>query len=90
MTQDYISVLGTDNSDIIRGTSESNFMNGRDGNDILYGLEGNDMLVGADGADRFAYSALPSSGHHPAHLKVMPIIKALTLLPTSRGRMVTA
>lgn len=62
MTQEYISVLGTDSNDTVLGTSAPNFINGRDGNDIINGLEGDDILLGASGADHFTYSALPQSG----------------------------
>lgn len=49
--RNFVSVRGTQNSDVIVGSSKANYLDGQAGNDILIGSGGNDQLVGNAGID---------------------------------------
>lgn len=47
-----VTIIGTDNDDVIYGTPSRDIIHGRGGNDEIHGLEGNDLICGGDGDDK--------------------------------------
>lgn len=56
--ENFVNVIGTQNSDTITGNSSNNILNGQAGNDIFFASSGNDSFDGSVGIDTVDYSRL--------------------------------
>jgi len=46
-----VTILGTEDHDVIRGTAGPDIIHGLGGNDVIYGQAGDDIICGGDGQD---------------------------------------